>query len=92
VKCLTTPTDALIAKVRVIVEEDGLAGVFSDKAVAALEDLARQYGPEAIVCVLRSLLDGYTAPTGMQASPEALARSRRVQAFLNDRDIEVQGP
>lgn len=92
VKCLAMPSAALIEKVRVIVEQDGIAGVFSDAAVKALEDLARQYGPEAIVCVLHELIDAYTAPTGMQASPEAIARSSRAQNFLNEHEIVVQQP
>ena len=92
VKCLTLPSEALIAKVRVIVEQDGLDAVFSAKTVAALEDLARQYGPEAIACVLRELVDVYTAPTGMQAPPENLARARRAQNFLNEHEVDVQTP
>lgn len=92
VKCLSMPSAELIAKVRVIVEQDGLAAVFSDAAIKALEDLARQYGPEVIVCVLHELIDGYSAPTGLQASPETMARSRRAQAFLNEQEIQVQEP
>jgi hypothetical protein len=87
VKCLAAPSAAVVERVRVIVEEDGLDAVFSAKTVAALEDLARQYGPEVIVCILRDLIDAYTAPTGMQAPPERLAAARRSQAFLNEHDL-----
>lgn len=92
VKCLSMPSAELIAKVRVIVEQDGLAAVFSEASIKALEDLARQYGPDVIVCVLHELIDGYSAPTGLQASPETMARSRRAQAFLNEQEINVVVP
>ena len=90
VKCLTTPASALVAEVRTIVERDGLDAVFSAASVDALEDLARSYGPEAVVCVIKELIDAYTAPTGMQAPPDRLAAARRAQDFLNERDIVVQ--
>lgn len=90
VKCLTTPATALVADVRRIVEQDGLDAVFSPAAVDALEDLARSYGPEAVVCVIKELIDAYTAPTGMQAPPDRLAAARRAQDFLNEHDIVVR--
>lgn len=90
VKCLSTPASAVVAKVRVIVEQDGLAGAFSDDAVKALEELARQYGPDVIACVLSVLIDEYTAPTGMQAPPDRVAAARRSQLFIIEQQITVQ--
>jgi ATP-dependent protease Clp ATPase subunit len=90
VQCLSAPASAVVAKVRVIVEQDGLAGAFSDDAIKALEELARQYGPEVIACVLRELINEYTAPTGFAAPPDRLAAARRSQHFLNEQQIQVQ--
>lgn len=91
VKCLTAPAAALVEDVRLVVERDGIDKVFSSGSLDMLEDLARSYGPEAVVCVLRELIDAYTAPTGMAAPPEKLAGARRIQDFLNEHDIVVQG-
>jgi hypothetical protein len=90
VKCLASPSAELVAKVRAIVEQDGLDAVFSAATVKALEGLARQYGPEVIVCVLHDLIEAYTAPTGLQAPPDHMAAARRSQAFLNDREVDVR--
>lgn len=90
VKCLTAPSGALVEKVRVIVQEDGLNDVFSPKAVSALEDVARAYGPEAVVCVLKELIGAFTAPTGVEAPPDRLAAARRAQHFLNEQEIRVE--
>jgi hypothetical protein len=91
VKCLSAPSAELVSKVKVIVEQDGLAAAFSDKTLSALEDLARSYGPDVIACVLRELLDAYTAPTGMATPPDQLAAARRIQAFFVEHDLEVRG-
>jgi hypothetical protein len=91
VKCLTTPAAGLVEKVQKIVEADGLGNVFSPATVDALEDVARTYGPEVVVCILKELIDAYTAPTGMQAPPDRLAAARRTQDFLNEHDIVVVG-
>lgn len=90
VKCLSLPAAELIEDVKRIVAVDGLSEVFGSQALAELEDLARSYGPEAVVCVLKELIDAYTAPTGMQAPPENLARARRIQDFMIERDIVVR--
>lgn len=90
VKCLTAPASELVADVTRIVQEDGLSDIFGPKALAELEDLAKSYGPEAVICVLKELIDAYTAPTGMQAPPERLAAARRIQDFMIDRDIVVR--
>lgn len=87
VKCLSAPAEALVDGVKDIVARDGFDNVFSGDSLSMLEDLARSYGPEAVVCVLQALLDKYTAPTGMAAPPENLARARRIQDFLNERSI-----
>lgn len=90
VKCLATPSAALVERVSAIVARDGLDNVFSAETLQALENTAREYGAEAVVCVLKELIDKYTMPTGMQAPPENLARARRVQDFLNDHEIVVR--
>ena len=92
VKCLSAPASELVAKVRVIVEQDGLAGAFSDDAIKGLEELARQYGPDVIACVLHELIDEYTAPTGMQAPPDRRAAARRSQLFLIEQQITTVNP
>ena len=89
VKCLTTPAAGLVEKVQRIVEADHLGNTFSPEVVDALEDVARTYGPEVVVCILKELIDAYTAPTGMQAPPDRLAAARRSQDFLNEHDIVV---
>lgn len=90
VKCLTMPSAALVEQVKAIVERDGLENVFSDASLTALENLARDYGPEAVVCIIKELIDAYTAPTGMAAPPDKLAAARRAQDFLNEHEIVVQ--
>lgn len=92
VRCLTTPSAALVERVTAIVERDGLDNVFSGESLQALENVAREFGPEAVVCVIKELINAYTAPTGMQAPPDRLAAARRAQDFLNDHDIAVQEP
>ncbi len=90
VKCLSAPAADLVQDVKLIVERDGLDKVFSSHSLDMLEDLARSYGPEAVICVLKELINAYTAPTGMQAPPDRLAAARRAQDFLNEHDIVVQ--
>lgn len=89
VKCLATPSAAVIERVKAIVERDGLAGAFSAETLQALDNAAREYGPDVIACVLRELLDGYTKPTGEEAPPDQLAAARRIQAFYIQHDIEA---
>lgn len=88
--CLTKPSQALIEKVTSIVLRDGFQNVFTGESLTALENLAREVGPEAVICIIRDLINAYTAPTGMQAAPDKLAAARRAQDFLNDRQIVVQ--
>jgi hypothetical protein len=90
VKCLTTPSAALVERVSAIVARDGLDNVFSAETLAALDNVAREFGPEAVVCVIKELIDAFTAPTGMQAPPDRLAAARRAQDFLNEHEIVVQ--
>ena len=90
VKCLTMPSAALVERVKAIVDRDGIDHVFSAETLTALENAAREYGPEAVVCVLKELIDAYTAPTGMQAPPDRMAAARRAQDFLNSHEIVVQ--
>lgn len=90
VRCLAAPSAELVERVSAIVARDGLESVFSEDTLTALENAARDYGPEAVVCVLKELIDAYTAPTGMQAPPENLARARRAQDFLNEHEIVVR--
>jgi hypothetical protein len=92
VKCFGAPSAELVAKVQAIVEQDGLEAAFSGKTLEALEDLARSYGPDVIACVLRELLDAYTAPTGMAAPPDKLAAARRIQAFFVEQQMQVPQP
>jgi hypothetical protein len=84
VSCFGTPSAELVAQVRSIVEQDGLD--------EALEDLARSHGPDVIACVLRELIDAFTAPTGMQSPPEKMAAARRIQDFFNEKQIQVPKP
>jgi hypothetical protein len=90
VKCLTVPSAAVIERVKAIVDRDGLDNVFSAETQKALENAAREFGPEAVVCVIKELIDAYTAPTGMQSPPDRMAAARRAQDFLNDHEIVVQ--
>ena len=90
VKCLATPAAAAVAEVKAIVERDGIENVFSGDSLKMLENVARKYGPETVVCIIKELIDAYTAPTGMQAAPEKMAAARRAQDFLNEHEIVVQ--
>ena len=90
VTCLATPSVEAVAQVKAIVERDGIENVFSSETVGMLEDLARELGPETVVCIIKELIDAYTAPTGMEPPPERLAAARRAQDFLNQHEIVVK--
>lgn len=90
VTCLAKPSAAVVERVQAIVVRDGLEGAFSDETLAALDNAAREFGPDIVACVLRELLDTFTAPTGMQAPPDRLAAARRVQHFMIEHDIEAR--
>lgn len=92
VKCLAAPAAEAVERVKAIVERDGLDNVFSGESLTALENVAREYGAETVVCIIKELIDAYTAPTGMQAPPERLAAARRAQDFLNEHEIDVREP
>lgn len=92
VKCLTSPSEALLTTVRSVIEQDGLAAVFSDATTAALEDLGRKYGPEAVVCVLSNLAAAYTSQKSMHVLPERVAAAGRAQHFLDSQEVKVETP
>jgi hypothetical protein len=90
VKCLATPSAAVVERVQAIVERDGLDAAFSQETLTALDNAAREFGPDIVACVLRELIDAFTAPTGMEAPPDRLAAAKRIQNFFNEHDLEVR--
>lgn len=90
VTCLAKPSAEVVERVQAIVVRDGLDAVFSSETLQALDNAAREFGPDIVACVLRELLDAYTAPTGMAAPPDQLAAARRIQAFYVEHDIETR--
>jgi hypothetical protein len=90
VKCLVSPSSSVLERVSAIVARDGLDAVFSADSLTALENAAREFGPDIVVCAIKEIIGKLTLPTGMEAPPENLARARRAQDFLNEHEIDVQ--
>jgi len=90
VKCAAPISGALVSEVDVILAAGGDATELSAAAVAALEDLAVKYGPEALACVLGQLIDGWTAPASFQTAAEDSAKAARAQSFLNNHNVTVK--
>jgi len=90
VTCLAKPSAEVVERVQAIVERDGLDAAFSQETLVALDNAAREFGPDIVACVLRELIDAFTAPTGMQAPPDRLAAAKRVQHFFIEHDIEAR--
>ena len=96
VLCGVQEATELFGQVREVVERDGFASEFSDASERSLEDLAAKHGARVVACILDALINKYT-PRGVQAAYEdgqleAVRRTQRIQAFLNERDVEVLPP
>lgn len=87
VRCETAPSVRVAVAVDEVLRRDGLADALGDKAVATLEDIARETSAEAVVCALVQLRDSYLL--GAEGMPVYAARARRAQAFLDDRGIAI---
>lgn len=93
VRCLAMPSEALVTTITSLVLADGVAAAFSDATVTALEDVARVYGPDAVACVLRQLIDSAYASKSMRAADGVkLAAAQRSQDFLNSHEMDVVTP
>jgi hypothetical protein len=96
VLCGVQEATELFKEVASIVEADGFASKLSDGNEARLEDLAAQHGARVVACILHALIDKYT-PRGVRMAEsegdyQGARRSQRIQAFLDERDVEVLPP
>lgn len=90
VACAGPISQGLVAAVEAILKQDGSSSELGPDALAALEQLAGQYGASTIVCVIESLIDSWLPSTGEAASPDNARAARRAQAFLNAKGITVE--
>jgi hypothetical protein len=98
--CAEVPHGELFERVaHVVIGDSATETVLEDRAIAELEDLARQHGPATIACVVdevRTALRG-PAPTARAArapapSPENEAAVARCTNFLSRTGTTVERP
>lgn len=90
-KCATPLTGALVQQVEAILNAgDGVN--ISDAAIAALEKLAKDNGPELVACIVEQFIENWMKPTGTAAPPPKAAAASRAQDFLNRKGITVVTP
>lgn len=96
VLCGVQEATELFTQVRGIAEKDGFSTEFADASERMLEDLAAKHGARVIACILHELVNKYT-PRGVDQAYrdgqlEAVRRTQRIEAFLDERDVEFLPP
>lgn len=91
VKCATPITGALVQEVEAILNAgDGVN--ISDAAIAALEKLAKENGPELVACIVEQFINNWMQPSGTAAPRPKAAAAARAQDFLNRKGVTVSTP
>jgi hypothetical protein len=89
VTCAGPVAGELVKQIEAILMQGGGTDIGAD-AVAALEQLASQYGADTIACIVEQLIEGWLRPTGaVPPTPESDAAARG-QSFLNQKGVQVR--
>lgn len=91
--------DDLLPTVTELVMDQGQPGEqFTDRALTGLEDLAREHGPDAVACLVKSVVDAFLAQdtdrmaAGYKPDPASAAAAKRGEAFLAARGVQEVQP
>lgn len=92
VKCVAPLAQALVTQVEAILT-NGTGTSIGDDAIAALEKLAAQYGPDLVACAVEQFIGKWVNPTGEQSPTVKTDAAARGQDFLNRKGVTiVTGP
>ena len=87
VKCATPITGALVQQIEGILMNGGNGMTIGDAAIAALEKLARENGPELVSCIIEQFISNTMRPGGPELTTSKAAATARAQDFLNRKGI-----
>lgn len=82
VKCTGPIAGALVQQVEAILIQ-GVGPEIGASAVAALEKLAKEYGPELVACIIEQFISGSITPSGDMLGKPRSDAAARAQDFLN---------
>lgn len=89
VTCAGPVASELVAQIKAILMQGGGANI-GDEAIAALEKLAQEHGPQLVSCIVEQLIDAWMRPTGEQAPVANSNAAARAQDFLNRKGVTVK--
>lgn len=89
VTCAGPVASELVAQIEAILMQGGGTNI-GDEAIAALEKLAQEHGPQLVSCIVEQLIDAWMRPTGEAASPKNSDAAARGQDFLNRKGVTVK--
>jgi hypothetical protein len=79
-RCAPAPSE-LVDRVAEVLQADG-AGTLSDRAVSALEQLAREHGPSLVACAVTELVDEWSSQARSADNDVGRRAAIRGAAFL----------
>lgn len=88
VKCVTPVAQALVTQIETILT-NGTGTTIGDDAIAALEKLAAQYGPDMVACAVEQFIAKWMQPTGAQPPTPSTDAAARAQDFLNKKGVTI---
>lgn len=86
VKCTGPVAGALVQQVEAILIQ-GVGTDIGAAAIAALEKLAAQYGPELVSCIIEQFISSSIQPSGDMLGKPRSDAAARAQDFLNRKGV-----
>lgn len=88
VKCAAPITGQLVTEIESILTNGTGQSIGAD-AIAALEKLAADNGPEVVACIVEQFIAKWMQPTGAQPPTPSTDAAARAQDFLNKKGVTV---
>ena len=90
IKCAQPITGALVQEVEnILINGSGTGMNIGDAAIAALEKLAKEHGPELISCIIEQFITNTMKPGGAELSTAKASAAARAQDFLNRKGVVI---
>lgn len=89
VTCAGPVASELVAQIKAILMQGGGTNI-GDEAIAALEKIAQEHGPQLVSCIVEQLIDAWMRPTGAEAPKASSDAAARAQDFLNRKGVTVK--
>lgn len=86
VKCAGPVAGALVQQVEAILIQ-GVSTEIGAEAIAALEKLAAQYGPDLVACIVEQFISNTVQPSGEMLGKPRSDAAARAQDFLNRKGV-----